>query len=98
MSRQQKSPLLQERADGQAHSGASISIPIVQEQTHMTQNPKTGEGYTCDACGGGFTPEEWDDRHDDEDSEEDRYFHAECCPICDDQVDTSAIIYGEVQP
>lgn len=57
----------------------------------------TGEGYTCDVCGLGFSQAEWDDRHDDEDSEENRYYHAECCPICDDQVDTSAIIYGEVE-
>ena len=98
MSRQQKSPLLQERADGQAHSEASISIPSVQEVHNASKsNPSTGEGYICDACGRGFTQSEWDDRHDDEDSEEDRYYHAECCSICDDQVDTSAIIYGEVE-
>lgn len=58
---------------------------------------RTGEGYTCGVCGRGFTPEEWADRHDNEE-EEDRYFHAGCCPICGDPVDTSAIIYGEVRP
>lgn len=55
----------------------------------------TGEGYTCGVCGRGFSQAEWDDRHDVED-EEDRYYHAGCCPICGDPVDTSAIIYGEV--
>lgn len=97
MSKQQKSPAGQGEAIGQAHSEASISIPIVQEQNPMNNlDPNTGEGYACDACGRSFTQSEWDDRHDDEDSGEDRYYHAECCPICDSQVDTSAIIYGEV--
>ena len=46
-------------------------------------NTQTGEGYTCEVCGRGFTQAEWDDRHDSEDSE-DGYYHAECCPVCAD--------------
>jgi len=55
----------------------------------------TGESYACGVCGKGFTQAEWDDRHDD-DGEPDRYYHDGCCPICGDMVETSAIIYGEV--
>lgn len=75
---------------------AQADADILDDARNENQCALTGNGYTCGVCGRGFTPKEWTDRHDNED-EEDRYFHAECCPICGDLVDTSAIIYGEVE-
>jgi hypothetical protein len=33
----------------------------------------------CNVCGKGFTEEEWDLRHSDEDGED---VHEACCPVC----------------
>lgn len=75
------------------------TIEQLEAAIHRTENPGTITIYnlpTCDVCGDGFTPEEWNDRHDghepdcpvrlcegyDGGCECDLVYHAHCCPDC----------------
>jgi hypothetical protein len=70
----------------------AVLVPQLEAAIYDAENPGTITIYnlpTCDVCGDGFTPEQWEDRHDGhepgcggEGCECDLVYHAGCCPEC----------------
>jgi hypothetical protein len=82
---------VEQPATGVVHL-VTVIVPAVEAAIYGAENPGTITIYNlpaCDTCGDGFTPEQWEDRHDGhepgcggEGCDCDLVYHAGCCPEC----------------